>query len=44
METMISGRVLEQGVVVREARVVEGTWEYGIRPFLKHHRRLLSSI
>jgi hypothetical protein len=33
-ETMISGRVVEQGTVVREARVVEGTWESGIRTFL----------
>ena len=34
METMILGRVVAQAAVVREARVVAGTWESGIRTFL----------
>jgi hypothetical protein len=33
METLIVGRVVEQGTAVREASVVEGTWESGIRTF-----------
>jgi hypothetical protein len=36
METMILGRVLEQGGVVRQAHIVEGTRESRKRTFLRH--------